>query len=64
MSKFKNLVDQLRQKRIEGVTSVDAVIEVVKPVVEEKKEEKKEEKPVVAEEKPKTTRKPRTRKGN
>lgn len=38
MSRFKNLVDQLRQKRLEGVISVDSVVEAkVEPVVVEEK---------------------------
>lgn len=53
MSKFKNLVDQLRKKRLEGVISVDSAVEAkVEPVVVEKPAEKPVEK--VAEEKPAT----------
>lgn len=55
MSKFKNLVDQLRKKRIEGITSVDAVVKVDVPV---------EKTPIVKEDKPKTIKTPRKRKGN
>lgn len=56
MSKFKNLVDQLRQKRLEGVVSVDSVVEAK---VEKVEKVVAEEKPVATETKVNSAPKPK-----